>query len=197
MPSSGKIFIGDKDTSTMAREAMVKKVSVVFQDVYLLPTTVERNITLDVRTEREKYNRAINLSGIDKKINSLDDKGNTLLVREVNEEAKALSGGEIQKLALSRALYKGGDIVVLDEPTAALDPIAENELYLKYNELIDGKTAVFISHRLSSTQFCDRILFLENGKIAESGTHDELMKLGGGYAHMYQVQSQNYRPDNS
>lgn len=117
----------------------------------------------------------------------------TLLVRGVNEGAMELSGGETQRIALARALYKDGNVLVLDEPTAALDPIAENRLYLKYNELTAGKTSVFISHRLSSTRFCDRIFFMEHGEITECGTHDELMALGGGYAKMFDVQSYYYR----
>ena len=104
-----------------------------------------------------------------------------------------MSGGEIQKLALARALYKGGEIFVLDEPTAKLDPLAENEMYLKYSELTKGKTSIFISHRLSSTRFCDRIFYLENGKIIESGTHDMLMALGGAYAKMFETQSRYYK----
>jgi len=104
-----------------------------------------------------------------------------------------LSGGEKQKLALARALYKGGKIIILDEPTAALDPIAENEMYLKYNELTSDATSVFVSHRLSSTRFCDRILFMENGEIVEEGTHDELMKLNGKYANMFNIQSHYYK----
>ena len=112
-----------------------------------------------------------------------------------NGVEKELSGGEKQKLMLARALYKDAPVIVLDEPTAALDPIAENELYLKYNELTANKTSVYISHRLASTRFCDRIVYLENGEIVESGSHDELMKLGGKYAHMFELQSHYYKED--
>lgn len=92
----------------------------------------------------------------------------------------------------ARALYKDAPIIILDEPTSALDPIAENEIYLQYNELTKGKTSIYISHRLASTRFCDRIIYLEQGKIIEEGSHDELIKLGGKYAYMYRVQSQYY-----
>ncbi len=105
----------------------------------------------------------------------------------------SLSGGELQKLMLARSLYKGAPVVILDEPTAALDPIAEGEMYEKYDELLQGRTGVFISHRLSSTRFCDRIVFLENGQMVEEGTHEELMKKGGAYANMFSVQAQYYR----
>ena len=104
-----------------------------------------------------------------------------------------LSGGEKQKLMLARALYKDAPVIILDEPTAALDPIAENELYLKYSDLTKNKTSVYISHRLASTRFCDRIIYIENGEIAEAGTHDELMNLGGKYAYMYNLQSHYYK----
>ena len=103
------------------------------------------------------------------------------------------SGGQTQRLMLARALYKDGPVLLLDEPTAALDPIAENDIYLKYNEMSAGKTSLFISHRLASTRFCDRIIFVAGGDIAEEGTHDELMQKGGGYAKLFEVQSRYYR----
>ena len=98
---------------------------------------------------------------------------------------------------LARALYKDGPILALDEPTAALDPLAENDIYLKYNEMTRGRTSVFISHRLASTRFCDRILFLEHGVIAEEGIHEALLARGGGYAHLFEVQSQYYQEGGS
>jgi len=116
-----------------------------------------------------------------------------MLMKSLVEDSIELSGGEEQKLALARALYKDGQIVVLDEPTAALDPLAEAQMYQTYNKLAAGRTSIFISHRLSSTRFCDRILYMENGCIVEEGTHDELMRCGGKYANLFQVQSQYYK----
>ena len=107
-------------------------------------------------------------------------------------DGEMLSGGEMQRMILARALYKNGNIIVLDEPTAALDPIAENDMYLKYNEMTAGRTAVYISHRLASTRFCDRIIFLADGKIREMGSHEELMEQGGRYAELFRVQSKYY-----
>jgi len=104
-----------------------------------------------------------------------------------------LSGGELQKLVLARAIYKDGSILILDEPTAALDPIAENNLYLRYRELTKGKTSVYISHRFASTRFCDRIVLLGDGVVQESGSHDELMEQNGQYAYMFGVQSKYYK----
>ena len=125
----------------------------------------------------------------------MPEKENTLLVREVHEGAVAFSGGELQRLLLARALYKDAPIIILDEPTAALDPIAENDMYLKYSELTKDKTAIYISHRLSSTRFCDRIILLDDAKIAEMGTHEELLELGGKYAEMFETQSRYYREE--
>ena len=104
-----------------------------------------------------------------------------------------LSGGETQRLMLARALYKDAPVVLLDEPTAALDPIAEANLYRKYGEMTEGKSSVYISHRLASTRFCDRIVLLEGGKIAEEGSHEELLASGGRYAELFDVQSKYYR----
>ena len=104
----------------------------------------------------------------------------------------SLSGGETQRLMLARALYKDAPVVLLDEPTAALDPLAERQMYERYDELTHGKTSVFISHRLSSTRFCERVVFMEGGRVVEEGTHDELMAAGGAYARMFETQARYY-----
>ncbi len=113
--------------------------------------------------------------------------------REVYLDGVMLSGGQTQRLMLARALYKDAPFVVLDEPTAALDPIAESEMYQKYNEMTKGKSSVYISHRLASTRFCDRIILIADGGIREKGTHEELLQKGGEYAKLYEVQSQYYK----
>jgi ABC-type multidrug transport system fused ATPase/permease subunit len=118
-----------------------------------------------------------------------------MLEKYVNDDAVQFSGGEMQKLMLARALYKDSPVMILDEPTAALDPIAEDKLYNRYNELSAGKTSVYISHRLASTRFCDRIIFIDNRTIAEVGTHDELLKSGGKYAELFEIQSRYYKEE--
>ena len=128
------------------------------------------------------------------KINELTNK-KKLSYKTIDANGIELSSGQKQRLMLARALYKDAPILVLDEPTAALDPLAELDLYQIYNALTETKTSIFISHRLSSTQFCDKILFLENGMIIEEGTHQELMKLNGKYRYMFDIQAQYYRDE--
>ncbi len=198
-PTGGSISVAGHDISEYNRDEYYQLFSVVFQDIFLLPVSVEKNITLcdEEKVDKEKLFNVLKQSDLEKKVSGLKYKEKTLLLKTINEEAVDFSGGEKQKLALARALYKNGNIVVLDEPTAALDPIAENSLYMKYNELTKRSTSVFISHRLSSTRFCDRILFLEDGHIAEEGSHDELMKANGKYKALFELQSRYYREDSS
>jgi ATP-binding cassette, subfamily B, bacterial len=196
--TEGEISVDNKAISSYNRDEYYTILSVVFQDICLMPISIAKNIALceEKYIDKERLKNVLKLSGLYEKVQSLPEKENTLLLKSIHDNATDLSGGEKQKLALARALYKGGKIIILDEPTAALDPIAENEMYLKYNELTTGATSVFISHRLSSTRFCDRILFLENGEIAEEGTHNELMELRGKYANMFNLQSHYYKKSN-
>ena len=127
------------------------------------------------------------------KVKNLPDGLNTIIGKKIYENGVLLSGGEEQRLILARALYKDAPILLLDEPTAALDPIAENDIYHKYNSMTNGKTSVFISHRLASTRFCDRILLLDKGRIIEEGTHDSLILASGEYAKLFNVQKKYYQ----
>lgn len=132
-------------------------------------------------------------AGLTSVIEKLPNGLGTHVGREVYLDGALFSGGEIQRLMLARALYKDGPILLLDEPTAALDPIAENDIYMKYSEMTKGRTSLFISHRLASTRFCDRIILIAGGRIQEEGTHDGLLALGDEYANLYTVQSRYYQ----
>ena len=143
----------------------------------------------------EQLKEKLTMAGLWEFTQKQPHKERTSVTKALDPEGIQLSGGEMQKLMLARTLYKDAPVVILDEPTAALDPIAEHELYQKYSMLTQGKTSIFISHRLSSTRFCDRILFLENGKVAEVGTHEELMSRKGKYANMYEIQAKYYRKE--
>ena len=197
IPNEGQILINGIDSRLFNRDEYYQLFSTLFQDCALLPATVAKNIALceENKIDRSRLRECMRLAGILDKVESLPQKENTLLVREVHEGAVAFSGGELQRLLLARALYKDAPIIILDEPTAALDPIAENDMYLKYSELTKDKTAIYISHRLSSTRFCDRIILLDDAKIAEMGTHEELLELGGKYAEMFETQSRYYREE--
>lgn len=194
-PTDGQILVDGCDITSYNRDEYYTLLSVAFQDIYVMPISIAKNIALcdDEEIDHERMINVLTLSGLYEKVHSLPKEMDTLILKSIHEEATELSGGEMQKLALARALYKDGKIIILDEPTAALDPIAENEMYLKYNELTNKHTSVFISHRLSSTRFCDRIFFLENGKIVETGTHKELICLNGKYAEMFEIQSHYYK----
>ena len=196
-PDSGDIYINEINIKDINIKKYHNLFSVVFQDVFAFAFTIAQNITCtnDEEIDFEKVHKCLEMAGLKEKIDSLPNGVNTNMLKEFDEEGIVFSGGEMQKLMLARALYKDSPIIILDEPTAALDPIAENEMYEKYNSFIDDKTSIFISHRLSSTQFCHRVIFIKDGKIIEDGTHDELMSLDGEYANMFEVQSHYYQKE--
>lgn len=168
----------------------------MFQKFSVLEATLEENVAqtregIDEARVRECLEKA----GLTERVAALPDDLKTHIGREVFEDGVLLSGGEMQRLMLARALYKNAPILLLDEPTAALDPIAENDIYQKYAAMTVGRTSVFISHRLASTRFCDRILLIDGGVIAEQGSHEELLARGGKYAGLFEVQSKYYREE--
>ena len=191
-PTNGDILINGKSSRDFSSESYFNLFSAVFQAYFFMPMTIAENISAEMDYDKEKLYSAFKKAGILEKINALPNKENALMDKNVYKNEFDFSGGEKQKLLLAKAIYKNAPVLILDEPTAALDPIAENELYLKYNEMTSGKISFFISHRLSSTRFCDRILFIKNGRIAESGTNEELMAQKGAYYRMYQIQSYYY-----
>lgn len=192
-PTQGKVTLNGVDIREFDRREYYKLFAAVFQDFSVLPATVRENITQTLDApEVEKLWHCLEQAGLEEKIQSLPKGMETQVTRRVYEDGMEFSGGETQRLMLARVLYRGSPVLLLDEPTAALDPIAENDIYQKYNEMTAGKTALFISHRLASTRFCDRILFLEKGAIAEEGTHDGLMEKNGKYAALFAVQKKYY-----
>lgn len=193
-PTEGRVLLDGKDIRRYNRADYYTMFSAVFQQFSLLAGTVAMNVAQDEdNIDMERVKNCVEKAGLRKKIESLPDGYETRLNREVYEDAILLSGGETQRLMLARALYKDAPFVVLDEPTAALDPIAESEMYQKYNEMTDGKSSIYISHRLASTRFCDRIIMVDNGGIGEEGTHEELLAKGGKYAELYDIQSKYYK----
>lgn len=197
-PTEGEIFVNGKPVSDYNVEEYYSLFSAVFQEVFLLPYSIAEHIaatTDKTKIDRARVLNAIERAGLAEKISSLENGIDTLLDKEVNEGGADFSGGEKQKLSLARAIYLSRPVLVLDEPTSALDPIAENDMYMRFDSNVENKTAIFISHRLASTRFCDRILHIENGRIIENGTHDELMRANGKYRMMYDIQSSYYTDD--
>lgn len=193
-PTEGRVLLDGRDIREYNRRDYYALFSAVFQDFSLLAGTVATNVAQDsVGIDMARVAECVKKAGLDKKIEALKDGYETYLNREVFEEAILLSGGETQRLMLARALYKDAPFIVLDEPTAALDPIAESEMYQRYNEMTCGKSSIYISHRLASTRFCDRIVLIADGAIGEEGTHEELLKAGGKYAELFEVQSKYYK----
>lgn len=194
-PSSGTIYAAGRDIFEYDHEDYMKTLSAVFQDYKLLAYSIEENITGRPLGEGEaEALRVAGQVGLSEKLASLPDGIHTQLGKAYNEEGTEFSGGEEQKVAIARALYKGGQIIILDEPTSALDPLAEAEIYENFNALIGDKTAIYISHRMSSSVFCDRILIIDGGRVADYDTHAALMqKTDGLYYKLFMSQADNYR----
>lgn len=193
-PSEGRILLNDVDIKEYNREEYFKLFSPVFQNVECFAMPIYQNISFaeEDKTDMNKINEVLEQSGLSEKINSYEKGIHTNLLKIFDKEGIDLSVGEKQRLAMARALYKDGKVIILDEPTAALDALAEDRMYREFENMIHGKTAVFISHRLGSTRFCDKIAMFEDGTIVEEGTHEELMAKNGKYAYMFGIQSQYY-----
>jgi ABC-type multidrug transport system fused ATPase/permease subunit len=192
-PSEGTVRIGGVDISTLDRSVLFPKMSAVFQDIHLLADSIATNVAQAQNVDLDAMWKALEMADFAEKVRSFPLQENTQLVIQVNSDAINLSGGEMQKLAIARALYHDAPVLILDEPTAALDPISEDQVYQKYALLTQGKTSLFISHRLASTRFCDRILLLDGSQIIEEGTHEELLAKNGAYAEMFSIQASYYQ----
>ncbi|MCH4887876.1 ABC transporter ATP-binding protein [Acidaminobacter sp. JC074] len=193
-PTEGVITLDGVDIQDLDYETYMSKVAAVFQDYRLFGITVEENITgKDSNEYSYNIEHIIKEVGMEEDVSKLQYGAKTALDKGYDKEATKLSGGQSQKLAIARALYKDAEIVVLDEPTAALDPLAEHDVYQRFDELVQGKTAIYISHRLSSCRFCDSILVFENGHIIERGSHDELITIkDSAYAELFNAQAEYY-----
>lgn len=194
-PTSGRIMLDGKDISAFSQREYFKEFSAVFQDVFTFAFPLADNVSCQSteNTDMERLEDCLKKANLWERVRAMPKGVHTMMNKDLDAEGVVLSGGEMQKLMLARVLYKEAPVIILDEPTAALDPVAESELYEKYYDLIHGKTSIFISHRLSSTRFCDRILFMEDGKIVEEGDHETLMNKHGAYANMYEVQAKYYK----
>lgn len=189
----GEILIDGKNINTYDFDEYSKLFSVVFQDFKLFSFSIKENIAISESPDEAKVNKLCKKVGLKNKINSLPGGIDTVLFRQFDDKGIEPSGGEQQKMGIARALYKDSPIVILDEPTAALDPVAEYDIYRQFNSFVETKTAIYISHRLSSCKFCDKIAVFSGSNIAEYGTHDELVKNQNGiYSKMWNAQAQYY-----
>lgn len=194
-PTKGRILINGQDMEELEAEERYAHFSCVFQDIQFLPLTIRENISMseEDKSMDEKIWKCLEQAGMKKEIEQLPDCLDTWMEKNINKDAVDFSGGQRQKLILARALYRDAGALILDEPTAALDALAENEIYERYAEFAGSKTSFFVSHRLSSTRFCDRILLIDGGKVAEEGRHAELLLAEGLYAKMFDMQSKYYQ----
>ncbi|MBR7088953.1 MAG: ABC transporter ATP-binding protein [Lachnospiraceae bacterium] len=196
-PAEGRISLNGEDTSGMMREDLFRYFSAVFQNVEEYPFTVAENVSMKryEDTDEKRVRECIDRCGLTERIGNLDAGLKTQMLKVIEKDGVDFSGGEKQKLALARALYKDAPVIILDEPTSALDPLAEERLYTSFNDLIGDRTGIFISHRLSSTGFCDKVAMFEDSHLIEYGSHEELMARKGKYYELYETQAQFYREE--
>ena len=171
----------------------LRLVGTLYQDMQVLPFTIGENVSGREDYDRGRVWSCLEQAGLKEVVEAMPKGLDTSITQQLERDGVNLSGGQQQRLLFARALYKNAPLLILDEPTAALDPLAEADLYQKYAQTTGGKTSVFISHRLSSTQFCDRVVYLENGRVAEEGTHRELLERSGKYAELFEIQSSYYK----
>ena len=191
-PTEGRILYNGTDIETLKYEEYAQLLSVIFQDYNIYAMTVRDNVVLNGRPDDGALMSVIEKSGLSEKIKGLPNGFDAQLGKDFDENGIEFSGGEAQKLSCARAYYKNAPIVILDEPTASLDPISEHQLYTRFNDIIGEKTAIYITHRLASVRFCNRIVVLAHGEVIEYGTHEELMENKNLYYEMFTKQSEYY-----
>ena len=198
-PTEGRILLNGTDIRKYDRQKYFNIFAPVFQNVETFAFPIWKNVSLktEKETNKEEVASALKGSGLDAKVDKFSKGMETEVQKIFHEDGINFSGGEKQRLGMARSLYRKAKVIVLDEPTAALDALAENRMYQEFNNMVQGKTSIFISHRLSSTRFCDEIIMFENGGIVERGTHEELIANAGRYANMYDLQSQYYKEGES
>ena len=189
---SGEILYNGVNINKISKKSLYEKISGVFQDFSIMPFTIKENIIGNKDFEEKKTSQIIRQLELEEKIKELPYGLDTYLNKDIYENATDLSLGQKQKLAIARALYQNADFLILDEPTASLDPLAESKIYEHFNEMTEGKTAIFISHRMSSSRFTDKILLLDNGKAAAFDSHDKLMAYDNLYSKLYKAQAKYF-----
>lgn len=191
-PSQGKILVNGQDITQFEIQQYQEQFGTVFQDFNLFAWSIKDNIVMENVFDKERLERILKMVGLKRKIASLPKGIETQATRDLDETGIELSGGEKQKVAIARALYREAQFVILDEPTAALDPISEANIFSDFNNLVQDKTALYISHRMSSTKFSQRILVINDGILVAVGTHQQLMGQEGLYYQMYTEQAKYY-----
>lgn len=196
-PEEGEILINGVDIKKFRHDEYSKLFSVVFQDYVLFALMLAENIAADKEYDDEKVRRCLNDAGFGERLAEMGENGiRRFLYKDYTDDGIEISGGEAQKLAIARAVYKEAPFVLLDEPTAALDPIAEAEIYHRFDQIAREKTAIYISHRLSSCRFCDKIAVFDHGKLVQTGSHEELLAVRGGvYAELWNAQAKYYETE--
>ncbi len=191
-PQEGQILLNGIDIRKYNYRDYMDVFAIVFQDFKLLSQSLGSNVAGAAEYDRERALKALTDAGFEERLAGMPRGLDTILYKDLSPEGVEISGGEAQKIAIARALYKDAPFIILDEPTAALDPIAEAEIYARFGRIVTDKTAVYISHRLSSCRFCDEILVFEEGRVVEKGTHDDLVAAAGKYAELWHAQAQYY-----
>lgn len=190
--TDGEILINGTNIKEYTKNSIINLYSVVFQDFKIFSVSLKDNVCANSDFKSDRFYACLENANIKDRAERLPNKENTYLYKDLDENGVEISGGEAQKLALARALYKDAPVVVLDEPTAALDPIAENEIYSRFNSFVQNKTAIYISHRLSSCVFCDNIAVFDKAELVEIGSHQDLRNANGKYTELWKAQAQYY-----